>query len=142
MLPQWDTHDDNFARSPRLCGQLDKPFAFLLEDLEQPGLLDRTLVVWMGEFGRSPRINPRGGRDHFPTSGFSAVLAGGGVRGGQLLGATDAAGETVTDRPVTEKDLFQTIYKNAGIDARKEHMSPIGRPIKFVDGGQPVSELI
>ena len=140
ILPQWDTHDDNFARSRALCGQLDQPYAFLLKDLEQRGLLERTLVIWMGEFGRSPRINPRAGRDHFPR-GFSAVLAGGGVRGGQVLGATDAAGETVTDRPVTEKDLFQTIYKVLRIDARKENMSPIGRPIRFVDGGEPVQRV-
>jgi uncharacterized protein (DUF1501 family) len=139
-LPGWDTHADNFTMSRALCGQLDQPFATLITDLEQRGLLDKTLVVWLGEFGRSPRINPRAGRDHFPRA-FSAVLAGGGVRGGQIVGTTDAAGESVTDRPVTEKDLFQTVYKVLGIDARKEQMSPIGRPIRFVDGGAPVNEL-
>lgn len=140
-LGGWDTHDNNFERSRTLCGQLDQPFAALLEDLGQRGLLDTTLVVWMGEFGRTPRINPRAGRDHYPRA-FSAALAGGRVRGGQVIGATDDAGETVKDRPVSEKDLFQTIYTSLGIDPHKEHMSPIGRPIKIVDGGQPVSELL
>jgi uncharacterized protein (DUF1501 family) len=139
-LPGWDTHFDNFSKTRSLCTQLDQPFAYLIRDLEQRGLLERTLVVWMGEFGRSPRINPRGGRDHFPRA-FNVALAGGGIRGGQVLGGTDAGGEEITGRPVSEKDLFQTIYKSLGINAGKEVMSPIGRPIKFVDGGRPVSEL-
>ncbi|HVW38588.1 MAG TPA: DUF1501 domain-containing protein, partial [Pirellulales bacterium] len=85
-------------------------------------------------------INPRGGRDHYPRA-FSAVLAGGGVRGGRTLGATDMAGVEIEDRPVTAPDLFRTIYKSLGIDAEKENMSPIGRPIKIVDGGKAVEEL-
>ncbi len=136
----WDTHQDNFTACRGLTKQLDQPFAYLLTDLEQRGLLDRTLVVWMGEFGRTPRINPRTGRDHFPRA-FSAVMAGCGIRGGQVIGSTDAAGETVADNPVTEKDLFQSIYKSLGVNAKKEHMSPIGRPIKFVDGGVAVEQL-
>lgn len=139
-VPGWDTHQDNFTALKRLCGTIDQPWAYLLTDLEQRGLLDKTLVVWMGEFGRTPRINPRGGRDHYPRS-FSAALAGGGVRGGQVIGSTDAGGETVKDRPVTEKDLFQTIYKSLGINTTKGHMTPIGRPIKFVDGGIAVEEV-
>ncbi|HEV3338921.1 MAG TPA: DUF1501 domain-containing protein [Pirellulales bacterium] len=141
VLGNWDTHQDNFSRTRGLCEQLDQPFATLVTDLADRGLLDKTLVVWMGEFGRTPRINPRGGRDHFPRA-FSAVLAGGGVRGGQVLGATDEGGQSVKDRPVTEKDLFQTVYRSLGINSRKEYMSPIGRPIKPVDGGEPVSELV
>jgi hypothetical protein len=136
----WDTHDNNFARSRTLCEQLDQPFAALVEDLDDRGMLDKTLVVWMGEFGRTPRINPRGGRDHFPRA-FSTVLAGGGIKGGRVIGATDASGETVTERPVTEKDIFQTVYKSLGINGSKENMSPIGRPIKLVDGGKAVDEL-
>lgn len=139
-LGGWDTHDNNFDRCRTLCGQLDRPFAALLGDLDERGLLDSTLVVWLGEFGRTPRINPRNGRDHFPRA-FSAALAGCGVRGGQVWGATDDGGDAVQDRPVTEKDFFQTVYKALGIDARKEHMTPIGRPIKFVDGGAAVEEL-
>lgn len=141
VLGNWDTHQDNFTRSRGLCEQLDQPFAALITDLVDRGMLDKTLVVWMGEFGRTPRINPRAGRDHFPRA-FSAVLAGGGVRGGQVLGATDDGGDAVKDRPVTEKDLFQTVYQTLGINARKEFMSPIGRPIKPVDGGQVVGELL
>ena len=140
-LPNWDTHFDNFSKTRTLCGQLDQPFAQLLVDLEQRGMLERTLVVWMGEFGRTPQINPRGGRDHFPRA-FSVALAGAGVRGGQVIGATDSAGGSIADHPITEKDLFQSIYKRLKIDAQKEFMSPVGRPIRVVDGGKPVTELV
>jgi uncharacterized protein (DUF1501 family) len=137
----WDTHDDNFARSKRLSGEVDQPFAQLLRDLKARGMLGKTLVVWMGEFGRTPRINPRGGRDHYPRA-FNAVLAGGGVRGGQVIGETDAGGSAVEKRPVTVPDLFQTICTSLAIDPAKENMSGIGRPIKIVDGGEPVKELL
>jgi hypothetical protein len=141
VLGNWDTHQDNFPRSKTLCEQLDQPFATLVTDLADRGMLDKTLVIWMGEFGRTPRINPRGGRDHFPRA-FSAMMAGGGVRPGQVLGATDDGGDAVKDRPVTEKDMFQTVYHALGINSRKEYMSPIGRPIKPVDGGEVVKELL
>jgi hypothetical protein len=139
-LNNWDTHNDNFERTRGLCEQLDQPFAYLVEDLKQRGLLDSTLVVWMGEFGRTPKINARGGRDHFPRA-FSAALAGCGVRGGRVIGRTDEGGGEVADRPVTAQDLFQSVYHSLGIDPSLENMSPIGRPIKIVDGGKPVSEL-
>ena len=103
-------------------------------------MLDKTLVMWMGEFGRTPRINPNSGRDHFPRA-FNVALAGGGVRGGQVIGNTDAGGDEIKDRPVTVNDLFRTFCHCLGIDADKENMSPIGRPIKIVDGGKPVTEL-
>ena len=140
-LGNWDTHDDNFNRSRGLCQQLDRPYAVLLRDLDERGMLDRTLVVWMGEFGRTPRINGRGGRDHYPRA-FNAVLAGGGVKGGQIIGATTAGGEDVVENPISEKDLFQSIYRTLKIDPDKEFMSPIGRPIKIVEGGKPVPHLI
>ncbi len=136
----WDTHQDNFERSRELTGQIDQPMAQLVTDLRQRGMIDRTLIVWMGEFGRTPRINARGGRDHFPKA-FNAVLAGGGVRGGQVVGRTNEAGTEVTDRPVTVNDLFTTIYHTLGIDATYENISRIGRPIKLVDGGEVVGEL-
>ena len=139
-LSDWDTHDNNFVRSRQLCTQFDQPFAWLLTDLAQRGLLDQTLVVWMGEFGRTPKINPRAGRDHHPRA-FSAVLAGGGVRGGQVIGETDEGGENVKDRPVTVQDLFQSLYKSLRIDASQEHLTPIGRPVTFVEGGAVVDEL-
>jgi uncharacterized protein (DUF1501 family) len=137
----WDTHDDNFARSKRLAGEVDQPFAQLLRDLKARGMLGKTLVVWMGEFGRTPRINPRGGRDHYPRA-FNAVLAGGGIRGGRVIGETDAGGNAVEERPVTVPDLFQTICTSLAIDPAKENISGIGRPIKIVDGGEPVKELL
>ena len=136
----WDTHQDNFNRVGELTGQIDQPMARLIADLEQRGMLDRTLVVWMGEFGRTPRINPRGGRDHFPRA-FNVVLAGGGVRGGQVVGSVNASGMEVADRPVTVNDLFRSIYHALGIDADYENMSRIGRPIKLVEDGAVVNEL-
>ncbi len=139
-LGNWDTHQDNFNRSKTLCGQLDQPLAALLGDLKQRGMLDSTLVVWTGEFGRTPRINPRGGRDHYPRA-FSAALAGGGVKGGQVIGTLDPAGESVKDRPIGVADLFRTICHGLAIDATKENMSSIGRPIKIVDGGEVVKEV-
>ena len=139
-LGNWDTHDNNFERSKTLCGQLDQPFAALLADLEQRGMLDSTLVVWMGEFGRTPRVNPRGGRDHYPRA-FNVALGGCGVKGGQVIGKTDAGGESVDDRPVSVSDLFRTICHGLAIDADKENMSSIGRPIRIVDGGEVVKEV-
>jgi uncharacterized protein (DUF1501 family) len=137
----WDTHDDNFTRVRNLNSQIDQPMAQMISDLKQRGMLERTLVIWMGEFGRTPRINPRGGRDHFPNA-FNVALAGCGVKGGQVVGKTDAGGERVTDRPVTVNDLFHTIYSTLGINADQENMSHIGRPIKLVDGGEVVRELL
>jgi len=137
----WDTHDDNFSRSKNLCGQIDKPFAALVNDLKSRGMLERTLVVWMGEFGRTPKINPRGGRDHYPRA-FNVALAGAGVKGGQVIGKTDAGGTNVKDRPVGVADLLRTICHTLKIDPDKENMSSIGRPIKLVDGGEVVSEVL
>jgi hypothetical protein len=136
----WDTHNDNFNRHRQLTGQIDQPFAQLLRDLKDRGMLDRTLVVWMGEFGRTPRINGRAGRDHFPRA-FSAALAGGGVRGGQVIGSVTKDGMNVADRPVTVPDLFQSLCQALKIDADHENMSSIGRPIKIVEEGRSVKEL-
>jgi uncharacterized protein (DUF1501 family) len=136
----WDTHQDNFNRVKTLSESVDPAFATLVTDLKERGLLARTLVIWMGEFGRTPRINPRTGRDHFPRA-FSVALAGGGIKGGRAIGATSDDGTTVTQRPVTVADLFCTFCHALKIDPRKENMSTLGRPIKIVDGGQPVKEL-
>ena len=137
----WDTHLDNFEKVAELAGQVDRPYAALVRDLERRGMLDDTLVIWMGEFGRTPQVNPRGGRDHFPRS-FNAVLAGGGIAGGAVVGKTDKAGVEVADRPVTVPDLFATFCASLGIDGTKENMSSSGRPIKLVDGGAAVRELL
>ena len=136
----WDTHYDVFPQTKNLAEQVDQPVAALISDLKERGLLDRTLVVWMGEFGRTPRINARAGRDHYPRA-FNVLLAGGGVRGGQVIGETDAGGTEVTERPVTIPDLMRSMCAALKIDADHENMLPIGRPIRVVDGGQVVSEL-
>jgi hypothetical protein len=137
----WDTHDNNFERTKTNNGNIDQPMAQLITDLKQRGMLQKTLVIWMGEFGRTPRINARAGRDHYPRA-FNVALAGGGIRGGQVIGETDAGGEDVTKRPVGVSDLFRTIYTTLGINADHENMSRIGRPIKIVDGGQVIHELL
>ena len=139
-LGNWDTHQDNFTATKSLCGRLDQPFAALIQDLKEQGMLDNTLVLWMGEFGRTPRVNPRGGRDHYPRA-FNMALAGGGVKGGQVIGKTDKGGESVTDRQVTVNDMLRTVCHGLAIDADKENMSNIGRPIRIVDGGAPVKEV-
>ncbi len=136
----WDTHDDNFNRAKTLSEAIDLPFAQLIADLKSRGLLESTLIVWMGEFGRTPTINPRGGRDHYPRA-FNVALAGGGVKGGQVVGETDKAGADVTSRPVAVNDLFQSFCHSLSINPAKETLSNIGRPIKIVDGGKPVNEL-
>ena len=135
----WDTHFDNAERTKELCEQVDRPYAALLSDLKQRGMLERTLVVWMGEFGRTPRLNPRGGRDHYPRA-FNLALAGGGIRGGQVIGKVDASGSNVTDRPVGVSDLLRTVCHGLQMDADREHLSGIGRPIRVVDGGEVIQE--
>lgn len=137
----WDTHQENHNRVAKTCGLVDQPAAQLLTELKERGMLDSTLVIWMGEFGRTPKINANGGRDHFPRA-FSAWLAGGGVAGGQVVGATNDEGSAVIERPITPKDLYQTIYTTLGIDPEYENDSLIGRPIKLVDEGTLVSELL
>jgi uncharacterized protein (DUF1501 family) len=136
----WDTHQDNFTKTPELASQIDQPIAQLITDLKQRGMLDSTLIVWMGEFGRTPRVNPRGGRDHFPRA-FSAALAGGGIRGGQVIGKVNEKGTEVADRPVSVPDLFQTYCRSLQIDGNHEYMSSIGRSIKIVEEGKPITEL-
>jgi hypothetical protein len=140
MLGNWDTHQKNEERVAKLAGEVDPGFAALISDLKQRGMLERTLVVWMGEFGRTPKINPNGGRDHFPKA-FNAAVAGGGIKGGQVVGATSDGGTEVKDHPVTVNDLLASLCHALKIDATKENMSPVGRPIKIVDGGKVVTPL-
>lgn len=139
-LGSWDTHQDNFERTKSLSAQSDKGFAALVADLKERGMLERTLVIWMGEFGRTPRVNPQNGRDHYPRV-FSAALAGGGVKGGQVIGASSADGTDVKSRPVTVPDLFCSLCQSLKINPRKENIGPLDRPIKIVDGGTSVKEL-
>jgi hypothetical protein len=136
----WDTHDDNFNRVKKLSDVVDPGFAALVSDLKERGMLERTLVIWMGEFGRTPKINPRTGRDHYPRA-FNMALAGAGIHGGQVIGATSADGSDVASRPVTVPDLFCSFYKALKINPRKENISSLGRPIKLIDKGEAVKEL-
>jgi hypothetical protein len=138
--PGWDTHQDNFERTKKLSEAVDPAFAALIGDLKDRGRLEKTLIIWMGEFGRTPKINPNKGRDHFPRA-FSVALAGCGIKGGRVIGATSDNGMDVKQRPVTVADLFCTYCQALKINPRKENMSGVGRPIKVVDGGQPVKEL-
>ena len=146
-LNGWDTHANNDERhAKKLTPGLDASLPVLLEDLQQRGLLESTIVIVMGEFGRTAHFNTKGGRDHWPQC-WSLALGGGGIRGGQIVGASDDTGGYVAEREVTMGDVFATIYKAFGIDWHKEYMSPIGRPIKIAnsigDGtGRPVEELI
>jgi hypothetical protein len=137
----WDTHQDNQGRVAKLTEAVDPGFGTLVEDMKHRGLLERTLVVWMGEFGRTPKINPNAGRDHFPRV-FSVALAGGGIKGGQVIGASSPDGTEVKDHPVAVNDLLNTLCHCLKIDPKKENMSPLGRPIKIVDGGKAVTELL
>jgi hypothetical protein len=139
-VPGWDTHQDNHERVKALAAQVDPAFATLITDLKQRGRLERTLVIWMGEFGRTPKMNPNAGRDHFPRC-FNVALAGGGIRGGQVIGASGADGSEPKDRPVAVNDLLASFCRSLHIDPARENMSPVGRPIKIVDGGTPVGEL-
>jgi hypothetical protein len=136
----WDTHQQNNDKVATLAQQVDPAFATLIRDLKQHGLLGKTLVVWMGEFGRTPKINPSAGRDHFPKV-FNVALAGGGIKGGQVIGASSADGMDVKDRPVSVPDLMASLCHALHVNATKEVQTPIGRPIKVVDGGKVVNEL-
>ncbi len=140
-LNGWDTHDDNFTRVANLSSQLDKGMSALVDDLEERSLLDSTLVVCMGEFGRTPDINAREGRDHFPAA-WSVLLTGGGFRRGTVIGETSADGTKVRGNHVTTADLHRTILWSAGIDPDYEYYSPEGRPLKYADGGRLISALL
>jgi len=141
-LGGWDTHDDNFSRVQALCSVLDKAWSALLQDLKDRGRLESTLVVWMGEFGRTPVINPRQGRDHYPKA-WSVVVGGGGIHGGRVVGRTSADAMTVADRPVSAPDLLATVCLALGLDPRKQNLSNVGRPIRLVDpAAKPIREIL
>jgi hypothetical protein len=128
----WDAHVNNFETVKRLCGVLDPAWATLLRDLKDRGLLETTLVVWMGEFGRTPKINGAAGRDHYPLT-WSAVLGGGRIQGGQVIGSTTADGAAVKDRPCAVPELLATVCQALSIDPHKTNPSTVGRPIHLVD---------
>ncbi len=138
----WDTHANNFETIKGLSAVLDAGWSALMTDLRERGLLHDTLIVWMGEFGRTPKIARGNGRDHWPNS-WTSVLAGGGIAGGQVVGRTSADGMTIEDRPVSVPDLLSTACRALGIDPRKQNDSNVGRPIRIADpSAQPIKEVL
>ena len=141
QLGGWDTHRDNFNRlKDNNLPNLDDGIAGMLQALTAKNLLETTSVFVTGEFGRTPKINPRGGRDHYPRSMF-CLLAGGGMKGGQLIGESDAKGEAPKDRVITPDDVAATFYHSLGIDHTKEYHTPTGRPVMIVRDGKVIPEL-
>jgi len=136
----WDHHANIYPSLRTKLPELDHGFSALIEDLDTRGLLSDTLVVMMGEFGRTALINKDAGRDHWGPAA-SLIFAGAGVRGGLVLGATDRHGAYVTRRPVSPADVVWTIYDAVGVDAHRWLMHPEGRPIEILDRGEPVHEL-
>jgi hypothetical protein len=136
----WDTHYDNHDLVPALTDPLDVSLSALLDDLHYRGLLDETLVVIGTEFGRSPEINGNAGRNHHPAA-FTCILAGGGIQGGQVYGATDASGGSIADNGVTVPDFNATIAYALGLPIDKVIDSPSGRPFRIADKGRPITAL-
>lgn len=138
----WDTHNNNFPAVKAFCEVMDPGWATLIDDLRQRGLLDSTLILWMGEFGRTPQINGSGGRDHYPNA-WSTVLCGGGIKTGQRYGRTSAGGEKVDENPVSVPQFLATVCHSLGIDPMKQNMSNVGRPIRIVEpGAKPIDALL
>jgi hypothetical protein len=138
----WDTHQQNFPRiKDTLAPPIDQGVTALLADLEEHGLLESTLIVMMGEFGRTPKINAMAGRDHHGRAN-SVVLAGAGIPRGLVLGKTDAKADSPVDRPITPADLAATLYTALGIDPNRQFETPDGRPIRLVDNGKVPPELM
>jgi hypothetical protein len=137
----WDTHSNNFniLKDQRLP-ELDRGYSALLQDLHDHGMLENTLVVWMGEFGRTPVVNKTAGRDHWPKA-MSVCMSGGGLKGGQVVGATDDKAEAPKDRPVTPEDIAATIYATLGLDIHKQFHTASGRPVAIAQG-EAIRELL
>jgi uncharacterized protein (DUF1501 family) len=139
-LSGWDTHVNNHDLHKKQLGILDPAFAALMDDLRERKLLPKTVVVCAGEFGRTPNVNPAGGRDHWPM-GFSVALGGGGIRGGTVVGATDPDGKADPVQPVAVGDLHATVLTAVGIDPARMGQTPIGRTVKFAEG-KPIKALL
>jgi hypothetical protein len=138
----WDTHVNNFrSLKDRLQPRIDRGYSALLQDLHARGMLENTLVVWFGDFGRTPKVNPSAGRDHWATAGV-ATMGGGGIKMGEVVGATNAQAEVVVDSPVRPQDIAATIYHALGIPLNTWYRSQDGRPIELVPTGRPVRQLI
>lgn len=136
----WDTHSNNFESVASLSAELDAGWATLMTDLRDRGLLESTTIVWMGEFGRTPQINGRAGRDHFP-SAWSCVLAGGGIAGGQVYGRTSPDGMKVEENQVSVTQVLSTVCAAVGVSPETQNISNLGRPIAIVDD-EPIVQLL
>ena len=139
---RWDTHKQNFGSLKKLLPALDRGLSALIEDLEQHGLLDSTLILMSGEFGRTPQINGQAGRDHWPQAAFF-WMAGGGLQTGQVIGSTNRRGEKADDRPVHLQEVFATVYHQLGVDLESSQLiDPAGRPQYILDHRRPIAELV
>jgi len=139
-LGGWDLHQGNFTGLERKLPEMDQGMSALVDDLSERGLLDDTVILWMGEFGRTPRINGNAGRDHWARC-WSVVLGGGGIQGGQVIGATNEDGTQVTTQPYSSEDLMATVCQAMDISLERTFTAGNGRPIKIAGGGQPIGEL-
>jgi uncharacterized protein (DUF1501 family) len=142
-LSDFDTHSDNFQRLRQLLPILDHGLHAFIGDLSERGMLDDVSIVAWGEFGRTPKVDVRtAGRHHWPNVGM-ALLAGGGLRTGQVIGSTDRTASVVDSRPVHYQEIFATLYRNLGIDLVSTRLvDPAGRPQMLVDSGEPLRELV
>jgi hypothetical protein len=138
---EWDTHTDNFTILRRDVPPVDRAVSALITDLYQRGLDQQVLVIVYGEFGRTPKINPQAGRDHWPGA-FSVLFSGGGLRVGQVLGATDSHAAYPTSDPYTPGDVLATMYKFLGIDIAHEFQDRAGRPLRILPEGRPIEALL
>ena len=136
----WDTHANNLRETTELCEAIDRPWAALMEDLRSSGLLDETVVVWMGEFGRTPKINANRGRDHFPKV-TPAIIGGGGLAGGRVIGKTNKTGTEIEGQSYNVADLFATIFAALGISPDQEFTTSFDSPTDATDGGKVIAEL-
>jgi uncharacterized protein (DUF1501 family) len=140
-LGGWDLHQDCFDRLQTKLPEMDVAMSALVEDLATRGLLENTVVLWMGEFGRTPRINGNAGRDHWARS-WSVVAGGGGIEGGRVVGATNEDGTRVTTEPYSSEDLMATVCQTMGISLNKVFTATNGRPMKIAGGGKVITDLL
>lgn len=137
----WDSHEDNFTAHRLNIPGYDHTISALLEDMQTRGLLEHTLVIMGGEFGRTPRINAKAGRDHWPTC-YTNVLVGAGVKPGLILGTSDALGELPKERPISIQDMYATMYHLLGIDYTKSYLNEANRPVPMIGYGEPIEEIL
>ena len=136
----WDTHQNNFTQVKALSTELDNGWGTLMKELAERDLLDSTTILWIGEFGRTPKINPQGGRDHFPQA-WTCVFGGGGIKGGQAFGKTSDSGEEVSEGQVDVPDILATLSAAVGVDPEDKNVSDQGRPIKIAEG-KPIKDIL